>query len=172
MSDEINKVCFNWWVELTNPRLANSRADLARIRRANGPVEALTITAVHTLYTGLTEAYVDLRFQPERLTLLALTLAHLKTNRAEPAARQMGRGDPPKLSSMRFNHLIRATTPEELMTPMRRALKLIDNSANVGQLARDLYWWNDTTRARWCFDYYGAPSAAPDARQLSEETVI
>jgi CRISPR system Cascade subunit CasB len=75
----------------------------------------------------------------------------------------MGQGDPKPLSPLRFDRLIRSTDPEALTTQMRRALAVVGHRANVAQLAQDLRWWNDATRARWCFDYYGASFAAPDA---------
>ena len=47
-----------------------------------------------------------------------------------------------------------------------RALRLVKGGANVRKLATDLYWWNDRTRADWCFDYHGAT----DAKPIPEET--
>lgn len=165
MSDELGQACWNWWHQLTAVNSGQNRADLARLRRADGAVTALMIAAVHDLNDRLKATGHDLRQQPDRLALIALSLAQIKIDARQTVARRMGQGKPPALSGIRFNALIRAREPQVLITPLRRALRVMAHKGNVARLSTDLYWWNDTTRARWCFDYYGAE--APDT---SEET--
>jgi CRISPR system Cascade subunit CasB len=101
------------------------------------------------------------------LALIAVALAHIK-ERGPKAARAFGTGDPPALSPLRFNTLIRATTPAALWRPLTRALAVIKGAASPGELAADLFYWNEQTRTRWCFDYYGETTAAP--MKLETET--
>jgi CRISPR system Cascade subunit CasB len=69
---------------------------------------------------------------------------------------------------MRFQTLIRTEKPADLIRPLRRALIQIDQSANVAALARDLFYWGEATRNRWCFDYYGAAVTAPEPVEETE----
>lgn len=170
MSDDIGKICFGWWTGLTAVNKGHMRADLARLKRVGTVAEALAVSASHDLNKRLHVAGYGLQSRPDRLALIALTLAQVKDNAAQPAARKMGQGDPKALSGIRFNALIRATDPADLVAPLRRALRSVGQGANVARLATDLYWWNDAIRARWCFDYYGAHDAAPQTVTPSEET--
>ena len=94
-----------------------------------------------------------------------MSLAHLKEDLGATVAQRFGAGDPKALSSLRFNALIRAREPRRLMRPLARALQVAKGSANVRRLAADLYWWNDKTRANWCFDYHGAADAKPTPKE-------
>lgn len=167
MSDDIGKICLSWWAKLTSVNNSAMRADLARLRRADGVLSGLAVSAMHDLNSSLYAAGHGLKNQPERLALIALLLAQVKTSTQDSAARRMG-GNPPALSGIRFTALIRTTDPAVLIVPMRRALRVIGQGANVARLATDLYWWNDATRARWCFDYYGASAVAPEEKQETE----
>jgi|GEM_PF-5586223 len=53
-----------------------------------------------------------------------------------------------------------------LIRPLRRALVQIDSTANVGRLARDLFYWSDKTRNDWCFAYYGAAAPTPQTPDI------
>ena len=174
MSDDkrsdVGTICLGWWGHLTNKEIGRSRSDLARLKRASGAAEALAIKAVHELNTKLTAEDFGLRSRPEQLALIAMTLAQVKEHTAWRLARNMGRGDPKPLSEIRFDSLIRTQLTAELSTSLRRALHATGQVANVAALAQDLFYWNDSTRARWCFDYYGAHDAAPNADKNHKET--
>jgi hypothetical protein len=111
---ELSAICTGWWAELTNKDIGRSRAEWAQLRRAASLMDALMIPAVHRLHKRLAEADHDLQRQPDRLALVAMSLAQ------------------------------------------------VGHQAHVAALARDLLWWNDTTRSPWCFEYYGAAGAAPE----------
>lgn len=168
---EFGQVCWGWWAQLTNRDIGRSRADLARLRRVSTPVEAVMIPAVQDLHRRLLAIGHDLSRDVDRLALIALTLAHVKTGSGPRLAQRMGQGEPKALSPLRFDRLIRSTDPAGLTTQLRRALAVVGHGADVAALARDLRWWTDTTRARWCFDYYGAAHAAPDdPKDMEAET--
>jgi len=169
-SGDFGTICMAWWRGLTDPSIGRSRADLARLRRAGGAVDALAIRAVHDLNRKLAAAGHDMRSAPDKLALIAQVLAQVKEHTGQRLAQRMGQGDPKPLSEIRFDRLIRTRDPAELATQLRRALAVVGQGANVARLAQDLRWWTDATRASWCFDYYGASQAAPDAEQKSEES--
>ena len=71
------------------------------------------------------------------------------------------------LKPIRFRHILAARSDEELAPAIRRLVLLADRRLDVGDLATSLLFWNETTRARWAFDYYNAGSAAADLPQAS-----
>ena len=174
MSDDkqldVGAICLGWWAYLTNREIGRSRADLARLKRAPNMAEALAIKAVHELNAKLAAGGYDLRHRPERLALIAMTLAQVKETTDARLAHRMGKEETKPLSEIRFDVLIRTKGSADLVAPLRRALAATGQTANVAALARDLFYWNDSTRAAWCFDYYGASDAAPEADKNPEET--
>lgn len=148
-----------WWGRNIGDReIPTARALSARLRRAVSPIDVLAEPAVHDLSRVL-----DLR-DAARLVRLVQVLAEVREHTSRTLAQRMGTDDPPALSSLRFQRLIRAED-EALTTALRRALPLVDRTCNVAALGQDLLFWNEPTRARWCFHYFGA--AAPQS--LSEE---
>ncbi len=167
MSEDVNGICTSWWkCEIVDEK-GLARKTRAELRRADTPLKALEVQAVHRLNAALTAAGFGLRHDPARLALIAVALAQIKDH-GPMAAQAFGAGDPPALASIRFNTLIRATTPEALWRPLTRALAVIGGKAAPGALASDLFYWNEHTRTRWCFDYYGDTTAAP--KELETET--
>ena len=96
-----------------------------------------------------------------------MALAQVAQDRWGTAAQRLGAGEPKTLSGLRFNALIRAKEPRQLMRPLVRALQVAKGAANVRRLAADLYWWNDKTRTDWCFDYHGASDARPTPEEAN-----
>lgn len=167
MSEDVKGICNDWWAREISAETGPARKTRAELRRADTALKALGVPAVHRLNAALAVAGFDLRYNPTRLALIAVALAHIK-ERGPKVARAFGAGEPPALSSIRFNALIRATTSEELWRPLTRALAVIRGVANPGALAAAIYYWNEQTRTRWCFDYYGETTAAP--LELETET--
>lgn len=167
----IAEVCKGWWDTCIAAETGSARQARSELRRAVGVTDALGVSATHELNRRLVRAGHDLRQRrdgPDRLALLAVSLAHVKEDLGATVAQRFGTGDPKALSSLRFNALIRAKEPRRLLRPLVRALQVAKGSANVRRLAADLYWWNDKTRANWCFDYHGAAHAKP----TPEETKV
>ena len=162
-------VCKDWWTTCIAADTGAARQARAELRRVASVTDALGISATHELHRRLTGAGYDLRKRrdgPDRLALIAVALAQVTEDLGATAAQRFGSGDPKALSGLRFNALIRAKEPRRLMRPLTRALRIIRGGANVCKLAADLYWWSDTTRTNWCFDYHGAS----DAKPIPEET--
>ncbi len=141
-----------------------ARSARARLRRCSSPVEALAVEKTYEL-NALLKAHGQ-NPTPGQLALLAATFARLRSVDGERLATAFGarsaKNGPRRLSELRFQSLIRVKSHHELITPLRRAMAVLgpDLSCNGRRLAQDLYYWNDNVRGNWCFQYFGAVSAA------------
>ena len=160
----------SWWRNSIAGETGGARRSRAELRRAEDVTAALSLSATHELNRRLIETGYDLRRRsdgPDRLALIAVALAQVARHRPESAAKRFGGGDPKALNGIRFNALIRAKDPGQLLRPLARSLQLVDGAVNVAKLATDLYWWNDKVRTDWCFDYHGAEDAKPASEEES-----
>lgn len=152
-------IALGWWSRKIEPRdIPAARGLSARLRRA-APLAVLCEPDVQELGAAL-----GLRApQADRLVQIAVLLAEVRANSAEPLAQRLG-GQEPVLSSLRFQRLLRAEG-DELTDHLRRAILMADRRCNVAALAADLLTW-EAARPRWCFHYFGADAPA----KISEET--
>lgn len=166
MSASVETVLLGWWRNNLRPieDTGRARALRARLRRAKGPLEVLAEPEVH----DLVEAVPWLRHRPEALVRAAQGLALVDDHRAETLAKRLGQGDPPALSALRFEKLVRVQAAD-LTRALRRVLPMVDDSCNVVRLGRDLLDWDHPERGErlkkeWYFDYFGASriAATPD----------
>lgn len=142
-----------WWQNHLGDRShASAKALSARLRRATA-LDALAEPAVHELACAL--EFKPTPHHTAALIRLALVLCWVRENQQTPLATKLGQGDPPLLSHLRFQRLIR-TEGDEVVALLRRALRLAQYSCNVAKLGADLLYWNEQTRIRWSFDYFGA----------------
>ncbi len=164
-------IALQWWRELHGDPAASEHwkqkgdaGALARLRRASSPVEALAEARTIELAKRL-GAKLDRPHQLARIGTLAAVLAHVKSHDGKLKMAQMlgpdNKGESAAMSALRFQRLMAAETPEDLMRQMRNAVKLLKGTANVIDIAAAIYWWNDNTRIRWTYDYWGAGMAAP-----------
>ncbi len=145
-----------WWRNLGNRDESGARARAARMRRADA-VEVLAERPVHELARVLHLGPGD---APDLIRVVQV-LAEVRES-GPGLARALGRGGPPALSQLRFEKLIRST-PDEIGTAVRRALPTVGRVCDPGRLGLDLLRWDEPTRIRWTFDYFGAPP--PDAHE-------
>ena len=155
---DISKAAYGWWARSMGDDGA-ARMARAKLRRCDTTADALAIDATHALHLALGGA---LQNRADTLALIAVALANIRTSGPQSAAARMGES----LSALRFQTLIRSDTAT-LIRPLRRALLQIDSTANVGRLARDLYYWSDKIRNDWCFAYYGAAAPAPQTPNIT-----
>jgi CRISPR system Cascade subunit CasB len=167
-----------WWRELNPPEdsgRSGDRAALAMLRRATELPEIWAIGAYHALRDQLHGG----KDEDNRIAVLAHVIAHV---RDEPKPRRSfarALGAPPEgnadssdavMSPLRFKRLIEARDAPDLMREFRRAIHLLGSTANVSDLARSILAWNDKTRRRWSFDYFGASFADPETTAAPSET--
>lgn len=166
-------IAHKWWRELNGDPGAgedrNSKGDpgaFARLRRASTPIEALAEARTIELAKRL-GANPDKPLQLTRIGALAAVLAHVRGHNAStPMATLLGpdgQGENTAMSPLRFQRLMAAETPDDLMRQMRNAVKLLKGTANIPAMSCAIYYWNDRTRIRWTYEYWGAGNASPDA---------
>ncbi|MDO5632326.1 MAG: type I-E CRISPR-associated protein Cse2/CasB [Paracoccus sp. (in: a-proteobacteria)] len=158
---DTGQIIRNWWAaHLADRQSGAARGLAARLRRAQG-TEVLAEPAVQDL-----ARHLDTR-DALRLIALVQVLAELRFDAGLTLARRLG-GPEPALSTARFQRLMRSDR-DTLATALIRAIRsLSDPGCNIAALGRDLWFWNDKTRARWSFDYFAAP--IPDKLKTAEAT--
>ena len=148
-------IAWEWWRAL-NPgdvgRSGRQRAALARIRRAASPLDVIQEPEALVLIARL-------RFDVERVAVLAGVLAFVRQTDHRNVARAVGRdtfddAQSARLSEGRFRRLLQVPSGE-LMEPMRRLVRMADGKVNVRDLSSSILYWGDRTKRRWIFDYYG-----------------
>ena len=140
-----------------------TRAVRARLRRCESTVEALTIAETHDLFERLREH--GRNPQPDQLALLSTVFARIKEIDGDKLAALFGKRESKDgartLSENRFQALIRSRAPRNLLVPLRRSIAILgpNLSCNGRALGEDLFFWDDSIRNRWCFEYFGAEFA-------------
>lgn len=140
-----------WWHDLDN-----SRGDRADLRRCKLPEEVVFVPSFHRLRVALSPSgYVN----DQSLCIVAGVLSHVRNHDgSEKFAAQLARKPPgkdsPVMSNLRFRKFLSIRDPNFLFRESIRAVRLLDGTANIPDLAQGLYWWNSRTRKQWAFDYY------------------
>ena len=142
--DESGKILLNWW-----RNLENDRGGRAEIRRAKNPMEVIFCAAYHRLFSALH------LFDKEALACVAGVTSHVITHRSnESLALQMGVGEKPRVSRLRFRRFLAINDRRELYYGAVRIVRLLDNRVNICDLAQTVYWWNDRTKKKLAYEYY------------------
>jgi CRISPR system Cascade subunit CasB len=150
-----------WWKTLVieNPSGA-ARADRAVLRRANDLTAVACLPAYQRVYRAMADAegagdWQD--FQRERIAAAVALLAHVKADNGLAVPKAMSQraegSDRNPVSALRFQRLLDATDAETLFVGLRRTLPLIDHRVNPESLVEDLFFWGDTVKKRWAYDY-------------------
>lgn len=147
------KPLHQWW-----QGLEEDRASRALLRRC-ASLDAVTLSDAYQhfyrymLACGWPESASD--WQRDKLAAIAGLLAHVKAEDTQRLPVKMSElaGDRPLVSELRFRDLLKVETTDDLFISLRRVLPLIDHEANISQLARDVYWWNDDTKKQWAYSY-------------------
>lgn len=173
-----------WWHSLrpgegkSGATYPGNRAALARLRRANGdPLKALAEPATIRLYQCLAPV-LDTSNEASgaevfaRVAVLASLLAHVRKDDPEATVgRALGptdsrTPDSAVMKPLRLARLLAARGDVEIGTAFRRAIALLGDTANVGDLAWLVLTWDreqagDRTRTLFAFAYHDASSHAP-----------
>lgn len=173
-----------WWRALQDrapndePNRLGDRAARARLRRADGPLDAAAEPAVLLLYRSLYGPGWN-KTHMVRTLRVALVLVHVRDELrsadgsfAPSLARSLGPtafgGEDAAMSPLRLRALLAARDEGDIVRRFRRAVALLDGRANVRDLANVLLGWElDSTRTRFAFDYFGAGLASPAAEPLA-----
>lgn len=168
---DIGALAAAWWRDL-NPGddKRRDRGALARLKRAGDLAELLQEPAFGALVRRVGPANP---YELAQLGRVAMVLAHVRGNDpARSVARALGPAsekDTPVMSPARFRRLLQSREPEDVARRMIRAVRMLDNRANVADLARSLwYWGSDNTRRNWAFHYLAAqPPGDADAPEAA-----
>lgn len=168
-------VIAGWWSERIAAEHGAARKARAELKRAASPAEVLAHAVAYDLNARLRDANDgwDLRNRPEKLALIAATLAAVESGDRLSLPRKFGtQGNERRaLSELRFQRIIRARDPWALAVLLRRALPQVNKSCNVAKLGNDLFWWGDDARNRWCFDYFDPRQPAEPGTSDTIETM-
>ena len=129
-------------------------------------------------FSTSTAGLVSAVLSGDRLALtavVAITLAHARKEIRQHPAASVGRAafadkefETAAMKPMRFQRLLSARLPTDLVREMRRLVQLAGNEIDVGQLAADILKWRDDeagdqARTRWAYEYLAAGRDAPGA---------
>jgi CRISPR system Cascade subunit CasB len=157
-SDESGTVLLAWW-----KGLESDRGERALLRRASNIAEVAFSPAYHRLLgrlKGETGAV-----NREALAAVAGLATHVKTHTeiGGSVARQMATpkigGSGARVSGLRFRRLLAVSDRDELYPLLIRVVRLLDGNVNLLSLANGVYWWNESTRKQWAYDYYSTAPA-------------
>ena len=172
-------VCQRWWRSLQKTHENDKRnrqadpAALAHLRRDADVVTAASEPQTVRLYRELAATLGWSGFDETRLAAVAATahvLAHVRedTKGRQTTAYLLG-GKEPAFSSMRFQQLTLARTPEDVMRAFRSAATILNAKAAVADLATGILAWSgafgdearDSVRLKWIYDYHHQGQARP-----------
>jgi CRISPR system Cascade subunit CasB len=164
VQDPSYTILLDWW-----GALEANKGEWAELKRADSPLRVAFSPAYHDLLRRLQGA--GYRLSPdgrERLAALAGVAAHVKQHIDNTRfATQMGNPNPgsekARVSELRFRRILATDDVDELYTQLRRAISLLDGTANLIDLAHVLFRWRPIAeqnpsdpRKDWAYDYYAA----------------
>jgi CRISPR system Cascade subunit CasB len=164
---DVGAISRDWWHALNGNggRLGRDRAAFAELRRSVDPIDLAFIPAFGELRRRL-GAKSDPQLRSA--AMIAHVLAHVREDDARPVARALGPtpGDEhAAMSEARFRRLLQAREDDDLARRLIRAVRMLKGKANIADLARAVWYWNDRTRREWAFRYLNAepPAIGEDA---------
>jgi len=143
------QILLDWW-----RGLADDTGGRAALRRAPDITGVVLQPAFQRLHCRLLAAgWSDQPWHNDRLAAVAGLLAHVRTQAEPSLPKALSAGDKPAVSELRFRRLLDAPDVDTLFAGLRRALPLLQHSANVCELANDVVNWGDPVRKRWAYAY-------------------
>jgi CRISPR system Cascade subunit CasB len=147
--DPITGALLSWW-----RGLEHNRGDRAELRRCADLLQVMQTEAFHAarrrlIAAGLEEA----ESRRPRLAAIVALAAHVKGLSEQSLPEIFSSADKPPVSPLRFRQILEATDDDELFTRLRRVLPLVGSAINLPTLAADVWYWGDSVRKRWVYDY-------------------
>lgn len=138
----------SWW-----QGLQERNADRAELRRAESVSDVIMLPVFQRACLRFKPFFQHEENWESRLAEVLGLVAHIRqSNPGQTLAHQMA-GNPPVVRELRFRRLIQRDR-DELYVPMIRVLRILDNKANLHDLAQSVYFWGDSVKRRWAFDYF------------------
>lgn len=169
-----------WWARIADHQRGDP-GTMAELRRCRATSEAARVREAITLARMLGACEADAPAWRTAAALdLARVLAHVRSDTGVHPMRaagwgsfagtrresDLGAGERPRLSEVRFRRLLQTADGEERVTAFTRLIALLDGAVGVAHLAADFLRWThptdgDRVREHWAFLYYHAADAAP-----------
>lgn len=154
-----------WW-----HGLEHDKGERAALRRAGSLTEVMLSPAFHRLLRELRKTKFGItESRYTKLAAIAGLVARVKKEPESPASLATRMGEPkaggkaPKVAELRVRNLLACDDLEVLYTVLRRALALLDNQANLADLAAIVWHWSpmddrrpNDPRRQMAYDYYAA----------------
>jgi CRISPR type I-E-associated protein CasB/Cse2 len=152
-----------WWKEQDRRKL-----DWRELHHVKDPGYAFPFSSVRALAASMPK--VDDISDEDRFLLagtVAIVLTDVQRYIADSAMEILGRKafgerESALMGEFKFRRLLSTRDHEEKAEQFRRMVAgLPGRAVNIAHLGASIYLWNDTIRAAWAFDYYGAHGDAP-----------
>ncbi|MES9861948.1 MAG: type I-E CRISPR-associated protein Cse2/CasB [Candidatus Thiodiazotropha sp. LLP2] len=137
--------------------LENDKGNRAELRRCKQPEDVVMISGFHQLCARLKPFMKNEGAGWEmRIASIAGLLAHVRVLYPQKSlAMHMAefKGDSPVMSELRFRRLLQRDR-FDMYGALIRVIRLLDKKANIHDLAKSVYYWGDSERKRWAFEYF------------------
>ena len=144
LSGEILKKC---WIDIQQTR--GERAELCRAKNVN---DIILLPVFQRTCLRFRPFFQNEEHWEYRLAAVIGLLAHVREPASERIAQQMA-GNPPVVSELRFRRLLQKDR-KDLFVTMIRVLRMLNNRANLYDLANSVYYWGDRIKRDWAFAYF------------------
>lgn len=150
---EAGKIIHEWWQSLED-----NTGERAMLRRAKSADQVVMSRTFHQLCRRL-QPYLQGEYNwEERIAAVTGLLSHVRGYVRQPLAEQMA-GSPPKVSELRFRRILQRDRGD-LYKAMIRVLRMLDNKANIYDVANSVFDWGDLVKKRWAYRYFPNTPAA------------
>ena len=142
-----------WWEDLQD-----RNGDRAELHRAETVTDVILLPAFQRACLRFKPYFQHEENWEERLAAILGLLSHIRQLGEKKLALDMAspnilKNEPPVVSELRFRRLIQRDRAD-LYVSMIRVLRMLDNKANLHDLAYSVYFWGDNVKRRWAFDYF------------------
>lgn len=147
----LGRVLLAWW-----EKLDDDRAGRAVLRRAASPTQVALTAPYQRVFQRLRTVTDIPEYSHERIAAIVGLLAHVKANDSRPIPLIMSAYETearPPVSELRFLRLLDSPDIETLFTGLRRVLPLMNDQIDVLALANDVFFWGDSVKKQWAYDY-------------------
>lgn len=141
------KQLHEWWQSLED-----NTGERALLRRARSENDVVMSRAFHQLCSRMRPLMDNERRWEEQLATIAGLISHVRKITGEPLAEQMA-GNPPEVSELRFRRLLQRNR-DDLYATMIRVLRMLDNKANIYDIANSVFYWGNKVKKRWAYSYF------------------
>jgi len=152
-----------WW-----DNLKQNKGDRAELRRCKNLKEVQIASAYLRCYWQLIKSFAQEIQIPsrEQMAIIIGLAAHIEDNdlvkkvdqgdnqKNDFFGYQISRGDKPKLSELRFRHLLKIKDRGNLYHFLIQVVRMLDKKVNLLDLLSIAYFWGDKAKTNLAYKYY------------------